>query len=95
MKLVKKNYRCPVGEIDLIMQDGVYLVFVEVKFRSTAAQGSPLCAVNRTKQKRISCAAAWYLIKEKHTENLPCRFDVVGIQGKQILWIKNAFDACW
>lgn len=93
MRLVKRNYRCPAGEIDLIGQDGESLVFVEIKFRRTSAQGGPLCAVNPAKQRRISRTAVWYLTKERGREDLPCRFDVVGIQGEKILWVKNAFDA--
>lgn len=90
----KRNYRCPAGEIDLVVLDGDCLVFVEVKYRAGKGQGGPFSAVNREKQRRISRAAAWYLMKEVGREDVPCRFDVLGMEGRHIRWMKNAFDAC-
>lgn len=89
-EIVEKNYRCKLGEIDLIARDGEYLVFCEVKFRTTKTKGSPLEAVNRKKQQTIIRCAQWYLM-EHQLQEIPCRFDVVGIDGKQICLLKNAF----
>ena len=69
--ILRYNYRCRFGEIDLIARDGEYLVFVEVKYRKDNSSGYSLAAVNPAK---------------------PCRFDVAGIDGDEIHWVKNAFE---
>lgn len=89
-EIVKANYRCPLGEIDLVAKDGTYLVFVEVKYRKNLAAGSPLEAVTARKQQTIRRVAQWYLA-EQHLENMPVRFDVAGILGEKITIIKDAF----
>nr|WP_055055594.1 MULTISPECIES: YraN family protein [Blautia] len=91
--IVTKNFRCKSGEIDLIVRDGKYLVFVEVKYRSNKESGYASAAVDYRKQKRISQAAQFFLLRYGYGEP-PCRFDVVAIDGEQIQWIKNAFDYC-
>ncbi len=87
------NYQCRLGEIDLIMQDGVYLVFVEVRVRRSNAFGHALETVNMTKQQKIIKTALWYLKANHLHERHPIRFDVVGLQGdpQTLTWIKNAF----
>lgn len=94
LQIIEKNYHFRGGEIDLIARDGVYLVFVEVKYRSTDGSGDALCAVDRAKQRMISKTAKYYLTVRCRNTELPCRFDVVGIDGNNIRWIKNAFDYC-
>lgn len=89
-KIIEKNYRCKMGEVDLIIRDEEYLVFVEVKYRRDEKAGNPLEAVNLSKQRRISKAAAWYLYSHGQ-EGQSCRFDVIGICGNQIAWVKDAF----
>ena len=79
------------GEIDIVAKDGEYLVFCEVKYRSDAQKGSPLEAVDARKQKAIFRCALFYLT-EKHLGEVPCRFDVIGIEGTRITHIKNAFS---
>ena len=91
--VIEKNFRCKSGEIDLIARDGRYLVFVEVKYRSSGGNGVAAAAVDIHKQKRISHAASFFLIRYGYQEP-PCRFDVVAIDGQQIQWIRNAFDYC-
>ena len=94
LQIREKNFRCRSGEIDLIAQDERYLVFVEVKYRKYGRSGSSFAAVGREKQRIISRVAMFYLIAHGYRELPPCRFDVVGIDGKEIHWIKNAFDFC-
>lgn len=94
LRILESNYRCRTGEIDLIARDEEYFVFIEVKYRSTGKSGSALCAVGRTKQKVISKTAKHYLTVHCKTVDVPCRFDVIGIDGNEIQWIKNAFDYC-
>jgi putative endonuclease len=92
MKVMERNFRCRQGEIDLIAQDGKYLVFVEVKYRSADKVGYPAEAVNFRKQKRIADASAYYCYKHKVSENQPCRYDVISILGEEITHIENAFE---
>ena len=84
-----RNFRCRSGEIDLIARDGRYLVFVEVKYRHTSGSGGASAAVNYKKQKMISRASLFYLVRYGYPEDTPCRFDVVAIDGQNIQWIKN------
>lgn len=90
-EVIERNYRCRLGEVDLIVRDGNYLVFVEVKYRQSERTGHPLEAVNPAKQRRISRTAVWYLQSHGLGMDQPSRFDVVGICGGQVLWLKDAF----
>lgn len=90
-EIIQYNYRCKKGEIDLIARDGEYLVFCEVKYRSDSGKGHPGEAVDLRKQRIISQCAMYYLL-EKGISDLPCRFDVVGIEGGRITLYQNAFD---
>lgn len=90
-RILQYNFRCSFGEIDIIAEDGEYLVFCEVKYRADSRKGSPLEAVTMAKQRRISKTAMYY-ITTRNIADKPCRFDVVGILGNQIQIIKQAFD---
>ena len=91
-EILEKNFYSHAGEIDIIARDGEYLVFIEVKYRRSLAQGYAAEAVNTRKQQRIYRAATYYLYKKGYpVDATPCRFDVVSIQGEQIAVIKNAF----
>ena len=92
LHLLTQNYRCHNGEIDLIMQDGEDVVFVEVRTRNNADFGDALDSVNRTKQRKIFKTATHYLIKQNWFDKVNCRFDVIGITKNQVEWIKNAFS---
>lgn len=95
LTLITKNYHCRRGEIDLIMQDGQSLVFVEVRYRKSARFGSALESVNHAKQKKLIFTAEHYLLQNKLSYS-HYRFDVVAItpeQGKNnINWLKDAFQ---
>lgn len=91
LRLLTRNFRCRLGEVDLIMQEGDCLVFVEVRYRSHTRFGGPLASVDYRKQRRLIAAALYYL-RDKPPH--PARFDVVGIdQQHQIEWITHAFEA--
>ncbi len=90
-QILQYNYRCRQGEIDLIARDHEYLVFCEVKFRTGEQIGDPAEAVNRKKQERISRSALVYLAQHGLAD-VPCRFDVISICGKEIRHIPNAFS---
>ena len=93
--LVERNFRCRGGEIDLIMREGITLVFVEVRFRSDRRFGGALASVGNHKQARLIHAASHYLAAKRIDR--PARFDVAAVspnQGKlEIQWIKDAFQA--
>ncbi len=94
LKPVKQNYRSRFGEIDLIMQDGVTLVFIEVRQRSNAGFGGAAASIDRHKQQRLIRTAQHYLAGLNRIP--PCRFDVVlmdDAEGLNAEWLKNAFDA--
>lgn len=91
MQIIARNYRIRSGEIDLIGTDGAYLVFVEVKYRASGRMGNPLEAVDVKKQKIIIRTAQHFMLKHGYGEDTPCRFDVVGITGEKIEYIKDAF----
>ena len=91
LKLVARNWRCRFGEIDLVMQDGSTLVFVEVRLRSRSDFGGAAASVTSSKQKKLRAAARQYLSTLKTLP--PCRFDVVAFTGDTAPdWIKNTFD---
>ena len=89
-EILQYNYRCRLGEIDLIAKDGEYLVFCEVKYRRKGGLSRSLEAVGSKKQITIARCAKWYLM-EQRLRDVPCRFDVVGIDGQKIYLIKDAF----
>lgn len=95
--ILTKNYRCKIGEIDIIARDGADLVFIEVKTRSGLGYGSPAAAVTLRKQRQITRAAQWYLA-EQQLFDVPARFDVISVlygkTNQQIDHINNAFDLC-
>lgn len=90
-EILEYNFRCRMGEIDIIARDGEYLVFCEVKYRSGEGQGDPAEAVDFRKQRRISKCAAYYLMIHGISDVL-CRFDVVSMKGETISLIRNAFE---
>ena len=93
-RILERNYSAPYGEIDLIALDGDTVVFVEVKTRTTDAYGAPELAVDRRKQGRMVKAALGYL-KRRSLHQVPCRFDVVAISGRDggtVQHIPNAFE---
>jgi putative endonuclease len=93
--LVEQNYVGRRGEIDLIMRDGEYLVFVEVRYRSQLAFVGAAASVDRNKRKAVVHTAQAYLAVHPAAGRLACRFDVLalGETDAQTEWIKNAFDA--
>ena len=83
-EILASQFRCRFGEIDLIARDGAYLVFIEVKYRSSLKDGDSLEAVNRRKQRKIIRVAEYYLCMHQEKADLPCRFDVIGIEEERI-----------
>ena len=97
-KILERNFKCPLGEIDIIARDKSTLVFVEVKTRATRDFGGPAAAVDWRKQRQLSKVALTYLNKKK-LSNVPARFDVVAVElippFPRIEVIRNAFELCY
>ena len=93
--LVERNYRCPAGELDLIVLDRRVVVFVEVKTRTGLGFGSPLEAVEFRKQRKMIQVAQFFLA-EKRLQQRDARFDVIGVSwlGREpvVEHIENAFE---
>jgi len=95
-RILERNLRSSVGELDLVAEDGPVLVFVEVKARSTDGFGGAIHAVHQRKQAKLIQLAAQYLARH-HLNDRLCRFDVVVLQGSDavasaIEHVQNAFD---
>jgi putative endonuclease len=91
-QILQKNFRCRIGEIDLIAKSEGYLCFIEVKYRSDTAKGYPAEAITPNKIRRITRTAEFYLLLHKIPQDTPCRFDAVVILENEITLIQNAFD---
>ncbi|MFY9115021.1 MAG: YraN family protein [Dethiobacteria bacterium] len=78
-EIIMRNYRCPIGEIDLIARQGNLLVFVEVRSRWTGNFGSPEQSISDRKKNKLIDLANYYLSSELQRE-VPCRFDFIGIK---------------
>lgn len=92
------NYRCKVGEIDIIMLDQQQLVFVEVRYRKHGNFGNGAESVDWRKQKKLIKAASHFLLDYPEQAHRNCRFDVVAAQGRNDAtlhwsWISDAFSA--
>ena len=91
LRLVKRNYYCRFGEIDLVMRQGLTLVFVEVRLRNSSRFGGAGESITARKRQRLRAAARHYMAA--HREIPACRFDAVLLEGdKPPCWIENAFD---
>lgn len=90
-RILEYNYRCKMGEIDLIAKDGISLVFCEVKYRKGTECGHPEEAVDVRKQRILSKCAMYYLMEHGLMDSA-CRFDVVSIEGDKLTHYRNAFD---
>lgn len=94
LKLMTRNYNCKHGEIDLIMQDKDFIVFVEVRYRNNDDYGGSLASIRPSKISKLKRAATHYLLSENKYDKVSCRFDVVALSSNQqnphIEWIQNA-----
>jgi putative endonuclease len=95
-KILDKNYKCKIGEIDVVAQRDGRLAFIEVKTRTSPRFGMPQEAVDPRKQEKIFKLAQWYM-KEKKLEKMSIAFDVVAVlwrenQAPEIRLIANAYE---
>lgn len=88
------NVRVRGGELDLIMRDRDTWVFVEVRYRRSAAFGGAAASITRQKRQRLLYAASvWLARRQASFDTSPCRFDVLAITGDCLEWLPNAFNA--
>ena len=107
LNLIKRNYNCKCGEIDLIMTENNIIVFIEVRYRKNSYYGSGAESIDFRKQKKL-LASATHFLQNKHMLDRICRFDVVSIchaqatnfnsrenktENLSINWIQDAFQA--
>lgn len=94
-RMVERNYRCPLGELDLIALDRRVIVFIEVKTRSDFRFGAPAESVHSRKQRKM-IQAALYFLNQRRLHEREARFDVVGVSwvkgSPEVEHIQNAFD---
>lgn len=90
--ILEQNFFTRHGEIDIIAMNDNYLVFLEVKYRTSTKKGLPEEAVSPRKQHSIINAAKYYLYRHGISYDTPCRFDVIVILKDTITLYKNAFD---
>jgi putative endonuclease len=88
--VLEQNYRCEVGELDLVAREAGDLVFVEVRSRADGDHGDASFAVGWPKQRQVARVAAFYLL-ERAPPCTTCRFDVVAITGDHIEVFTDAF----
>ena len=93
LRILERNYRCKMGEIDLVAQSGDVTVFVEVRARSSEAFGGAGESITAAKRARLIRAARHYLAR--HRGERACRFDVVLVRGaeQRVEWLPGAFGA--
>ncbi len=97
-EILETNYRCPLGEIDLVARDGDVLVFVEIKTRRNRPLGEAKEAVHKRKQGQLSRVALAYL-KSKNLWGTKARFDVVAVgvgdEKEEVEIIRDAFELAY
>ncbi len=96
-RILEKNFRCPLGEIDVVAQKDKRLVFIEIKTRSSNRFGSPQEAVTPAKQAKLVRLAEWYL-RQTADKEARVSFEVLAVtwDGKtppEFKLIHNAFEA--
>jgi len=95
LQLLARNHRCRFGEIDLVMQHGHILVFVEVRYRENDRFGDGAATVTHAKRRRLIAAARHYLGGLRRYPLPDCRFDVVSVSRpnyeQNLEWIRDAF----
>ncbi len=94
---LERNFSCKLGEIDLIMRDHEFLIFIEVRYRKNTQFGHPLETINISKQHKIIKTSHYFLATHPKLSYLPCRIDAIAIHSEHnndsIEWIKNAIQA--
>jgi len=95
LKIVRRNYRCPKGEVDIIARQGESLVFAEVRTRTSSVRGTAEESINFQKIQKLKNICSYYLIENNCREWPEIRFDIVAVNfsGEEytINWIKGIY----
>ncbi|MDD3277865.1 MAG: YraN family protein [Lachnospiraceae bacterium] len=91
-QILKRNFSCRFGEIDIIARDDSTIVFIEVKYRTRSDSGTPEQAVTPGKRRKIIKTADYYRMCAQILEDVPCRFDIISVTRDKIIQFENAFD---
>ena len=97
LRALARNAGARGGELDLVMLEGETVVFVEVRYRGSAAFGGGAASVDAGKRRRLVHAARAFLHRHPQFADAPCRFDVIDACGDPLSprmeWIRDAFRA--
>lgn len=91
-KIIKINFYCKMGEIDIIASKDEFLVFIEVKYRKNRQTGSAAEAVTFSKMRKICRTADYYMLINNFYSNASVRFDVIAIEEGHLKHYENAFE---
>lgn len=102
LELIARNFSCRLGELDLVMQSGATVVFVEVRYRRATrtrlGYGDGIDSISAAKRAKLVRAAAIFLSTHPQFATRACRFDVIAVSGDPsapvLDWRQNAFEAC-
>lgn len=96
LKLLARNYSCPLGELDLVLLDQGSLVVVEVRYRRDGSRGSAAETVGPEKRRKLTRATEHFLRSHADLRRKPLRFDVAAVTGEgealAVEWIQDAFQ---
>lgn len=93
LRLLARNWRCKLGELDLVMQDGDTVAVIEVRSRARSDWGAAAETVDARKQARVVRATKLWLARRPELAEQPLRFDVVTLDAGELEWRREAFDA--
>lgn len=82
LQLIARNYRCRLGELDLVFRDGSLLIVVEVRARRSQRYGGAVASVGAAKQRRLILATRQFIATHPGAEQMPVRFDVLALNGR-------------
>jgi len=93
--ILARNFRCRMGELDIVARRGRLLVIAEVRLRSSAQFGGAAASITAAKRARIVRAARYLLMRQPHLARLTVRFDTLLLSASAgpIEWIEGAFQA--
>jgi len=96
LALVDRNFRCRMGEIDLVMRQSNHLVFIEVRYRKKNRYASAAESVDTHKQRKLAQAALAFLGRHPEYRDHIMRFDVVAFDATSndhctLQWLQDAF----
>ncbi len=94
LRPLARNWHCRHGELDLVMADRDWVVFVEVRLRAATRFADGIDSIDQAKRRRLVRAAAHFLARHADLAERPCRFDVVAIDGpdQRLTWTRHAFE---